>query len=316
MMAVRGFLVVCVSLVVSAGLLQAAPSLPVTSPPVQPETSWTGPEEDPHAEWGQWFRDLMSEMESYRTHEFYDNVSGSGGGNEGPGAIRGVAENLQYDGDGLLIGFNIRATIYNDTLTQSGPWADGQNAHGEGLGTELQWQNTLYDTVMTVEFAVDEDALNAWLEDNEWGSPYLQPAHVIAAQNHDQVAWYCWNPDSGNSELEPHGAYLVPAWDFGDILPGEESVREMEFIITDGLAVGNPIRTALESGNDVFLNRTTSLKISDWVDTVRQDTGTPYDEIPSHNSNVSVFHNIPEPGTGIALMAGLLALYAARRRKF
>ena len=108
----------------------------------------------------------------------------------------------------------------------------------------------------------------------------------------------------------------MPAWDFGDIPPGAQVDRVMEFIITSGgIPAGDPVRTALESGNDVFMNRTTSLKISDWVDTVRIDNGTPYDLIPSHDSNVSVFHNIPEPGTGLSLLIGLWGLFMLRRTK-
>ncbi len=314
-MSTRTVSVVLVSVLVIPFALHAAPSLPVTSPPVEPEFSWTGPELDEHAVHGQWLSDRHTQDLSARTHEFYDNHVNHGGGQASHGAIRGTAENIQYEG-GLIVGFNIRAIIENDTHTQAGQWEDGQNLHGEGLGTELQWQNTLFDTVMTVEFAVDELALDEWLQDNDWGLPYIEPAYRIVAQNHDQLAWYCWNPLSGDPEREPHGAFLVPTWGFGDIAPGAQAERVMEFLVTsDGIPAGDPVRIALESGQDVLLNRTTSLKISGWVDELRQDTGTPYNEDPGHNSNVSVFHNIPEPGTGVSLLIGLWGLVIWRRSK-
>ena len=57
----------------------AGPSLLVTKPPVVPLSQLTGPPIDPNASQGQWFKDIHG-VESVRTNEFHDNVSGGAAG--------------------------------------------------------------------------------------------------------------------------------------------------------------------------------------------------------------------------------------------
>jgi hypothetical protein len=61
------------------------------------------------------------------------------------------------------------------------------------------------------------------------------------------------------------------------------------------------------------MNRTTSLKISDWLDMLALDPGTPYPVPANVSSDVSVFFNIPEP-TSLALLS-LSGLALLRRRR-
>jgi len=60
-----------------SGNTLGAPSLDVRKPPAVGPGN-TGPSVDPPSTNGQWF--LRGTVEEYRTHEFYDNLFGSGGG--------------------------------------------------------------------------------------------------------------------------------------------------------------------------------------------------------------------------------------------
>lgn len=126
--------------------------------------------------------------------------------------------------------------------------------------------------------------------------------------------------------MAPSGDYLVPTWDFGNIPVGQTVTRLLSFDIRD--ALGNPVglpntdprwESIYESELDkvdLLLNRTTSLKISDWLDTLAVDTGLPYPVSPDTSSDVSVFF-VPEPSTVILLLAGALCLvgYLGWRKK-
>jgi hypothetical protein len=138
----------------------------------------------------------------------------------------------------------------------------------------------------------------------------------IIAEEPDELGWYCWNPEDPDQGRP--GSYLVPTYDFGDIKPGETVGRILNSKI-DGGGIGSadPRFEAILSGEDIFMNRTTSLKISNWVEWVGIDNGMPYpaDTMarPLLNSTVSVFHVIPEP-TLLGLAAMGLGLVLLRRR--
>ncbi len=63
---------------------------------------------------------------------------------------------------------------------------------------------------------------------------------------------------------------------------------------------------------DVLLNRTKSLKISRWIDTLGSDTGAAYPSPPQAGSDVSVFY-VPEPAT-LSLLAIAAGALLRRRR--
>lgn len=331
-----------VVLVLVAGPAWAAPLRPITSPPTQPEISYTGPQIDPHAKRGQWFMNITppgtEPVFESRTHEFYDNVMQSptggihGGGNAGSAAIRGMISNIAYDDipgvPPVITGFTISATVEND-LPGRGQGAAGFNSHDESWQyNERQRKLPLLGTKLTAEFAVDPRLSPP----DPWTGAYQPPTPPrIEAINHDELAWYCWTPDNPVSSrpLYPYGGYYVPTWDFGDIPPGGQSSRRMEFkvspVITPDSWYYQALQELQETQQDVLLNRTTSLKISNWVDTLGIDDGTPYPGFivnpdippPALSSDVSVFCNVPEPST-LVMLAGIAAmglLGVIRRRR-
>ena len=303
----------------------AAPSLDITKGPVSPVPSYTGPPMDPHAKAGQWFLN-MDGTEEVRTHEFYDNVEGFGGGFASSAAIVGIPTNVQMAaGSPNIIGFDIVATITNDTPGE-GMWRPGSNSHGERLSVDDQYEGILYDTKLTAEFAVERFSFLNWFTS---AGPSLDPSDpyeitdpLIVAENPDELAWYCWTPDVPNpDEYQPTGDFLVPTYDFGDIEPGKSVTRTLSFTVDGGgLSPNDPRYEVLMMDQDIFLNRTTSLKISNWIEMLGIDDGTPYPAdtgaYPAAllSSDVSVFHNVPEPSTLLLLALSLGLLVAARRR--
>jgi hypothetical protein len=313
-----------------------APLRNVGKPAVQPDPSWTGPPIDPQAKRGQWFvAPIAGGMEqTFRTYEFYDNVleddagNTHGGGSADSKAILGRISAIDYDPSptaNLITGFTIRATITND-LPGRGQGADGTNSHWEYWQREEKQQKApMLGTKLTAEFAIDP---NRPLPD-PWTDPYVEPGAIqVEAVNHDQLAWYCWSPDNPMDEFVPYGDYSVPTWDFGNILPGDSATRSMQFKVSPPIPPDSWYYGALqelqETGQDVLMNRTTSLKISNWVDNLGVDDGTPYPgslvnpDVPPPllSSDVSVFCNVPEPGT-IAMLAGagVMGVVALLRRR-
>jgi hypothetical protein len=304
----------------------AAPSLPITSPPVV-NNGWTGPIQDPAAVQGQWFKNLSGQEES-RPNEFYDNVLGNGGGTASFGAIKGLVTSVTTDQQtGNILSFKITASITNDTPALPPFNFGGTNSHGEQLLTNQQYVGTLFAAKLTTEFAIS--GLNnlpaAWVGPYRQGEAglYPPPAYIVA-ENYDELGWYCWTP--GNTvNLVPYGSYFVPTYDFGDIAVGQTVSRELPFGTTGvGIPVGdNRFYRIMESynfGYDIFLNRTTDLKIGDWLDTLDLDTGQPFwsqNEYVLRGGNVSVFHDVPEPGTFVllAVAALLSAIFGFRRMK-
>ena len=311
--------------VFSIQLSLAAPSLTITKPPVIPNPSWTGPGKamppvapsgDPHAEMGQWFVDRGGTIFTNRTHEFYDNVTNFGGGYMSCTAIFGFVSAITYQGGPgtPITAFDIDATIFNDIPALS-PWASGNNSHDEqrlynGL-EDQKMEGPLLDVKLAAEFSVD-DTLPYFPP--AWVPPYTDRQPYIVAKNHDQLAWYCWTDDP--EAQQPPGNFHVPTWDFGSIPMGGSANRIMSFAIPTPLPVTDPRYTVITNsyytGADVLINRTTSLKISDWIEDIYLDTGVPYPDEVDHSSDVSVFHNIPEPG----MFAGIALSILAFLRKF
>jgi hypothetical protein len=289
------------------GTTWAAVALDVTSPPVVGPPG-TGPfPQDPNATQGQWFSDNTA-----RPYEFYDNAQGSGGGFTGTQAIKGIVTSITYAaGPGTAItAFQVAATITNDTMPVPGFWNPGNNSHGELLNTFSHYIGDMHGTRMTIEFALSSLAL----QPNTWALPYTQYLPEIIANNEDLTAWYC----NSNNPLNP-GNFYVPAWDFGTILMGQSVTRVLDFSVNGGISPldprYSPLLTSFSDGaSDILMNRTTSLKISNWVDGIWVDNGSPYpnEDQALLNSNASVFF-VPEAGTSALLC--LLGILALRRRR-
>jgi hypothetical protein len=305
--------------VLAATVAWAAPSLPIhklgAAPPVGPNPSWTGPLNDPHAVQGQWFLDPASGAQEVRPYEFHDNVIGQGGGYAGFGAIDGRVVNvLTNPTNGNILSFDIAATITNDTPAMS-PWQDGTNSHGEIANPRQQYEGTLYDTKLTIEFALAD----LQLMPVGFSSPYRQGflPYIIAA-NEDQLAWYCYTPGSPPQDQSTAiGNYYVPTWDFGNIPVGQSATRTLSFIVDGaGLDPADPRAEVLVDlqNPDLLANRTSSLKISTWIDNLTADTGLAYPTDPLRGSDASVFHNIPEPIMMTLLGVGGVLLARRKRR--
>ena len=80
----------------AAGSAFGGPSLDIRSGPVI-NNGYTGPSYDPGASQGMWFLDSASGQTDFRTHEFYDDPTGSDG-SQGNLAISGIVMNLDLYG--------------------------------------------------------------------------------------------------------------------------------------------------------------------------------------------------------------------------
>ena len=309
-------LFVFVSLV---NVVWAAPGLPITKPPVLGLYK-TGPNPDPASTNGQWFFNPNGQIEEYRTHEFYDNVQGDGGGIMSFNSISGYVSRVESDLSGAITNFEITATIFNDTDTRLGFWIGGSNSHFEvNNNFENDYVGILKDVKLTAEFAVIGDSAAPALP-VPWIPPYYDSSNsvYIASVNEDQWAWYCWNQaEQEAGAMGGTGDYHVPTWDFGDIPVGESRTRVLQFVVPGGLPPTDPrheviMGSSLEK-NDILLNRTTSLKISTWIDVLAYDIGVPYPHLggsdPKRSSDVSVFFDREELDFGDAPYDGITNKY-------
>jgi hypothetical protein len=289
----RWMMTAVLSAVVTLPSLFAAPSLDVRKPPVFSSTNPnTGPGSlDPTSKRGQWFgpRYGTTPAPSVRSHEFHDNASGQGGSTIGATAINGHVTAITYvAGPGSNItGFQITAMIRNDSPFGSGTFQSGSNSHGEVRYSNTVYKGPLLRPVLVVEFAQTSPAL--FPTGPLTGTPYLpQIGARILATNHDLHAWYCFN------NVAPAGEFWVPAWQLPDIPVGGLVARTLNFIVIDGglLPSEHRYNVIVDSNRlqrDVLSNRTTSLKIGNWVERIFFDDGTPYPR--GQESTVSVFHD-------------------------
>ena len=288
--------VVALSAFVGATSLQAAPSLSVRKPPVisGPNPN-TGPAAvDPQAVKGQWFVPAAGGAPEVRNNEFHDNASGQGGGVMATKAVHGIVGTIYYAaGPGTnIIGFNVKATIFNDTTSSLGGWQPGRNTHREYSPVTVRYSGPLYRPVLVTEFAYTSNAL--FPAGPVIGTPYVpSPGPRILAVNHDMRAWYCFN----NTPAPVTGNYYVPSWRFPDIAPGASASRELQFRVIDGGLTPADARYGVivnsqATGTDMLSNRTLSLKIRSWLETVWLDNGVAY--FPTgRNSTAGVFHLAP-----------------------
>ena len=107
----------------------------------------------------------------------------------------------------------------------------------------------------------------------------------------------------------------MPAYDFGDIIHFESVTRVLNFGLYDPIGQDDNLYSFLvdaeENEWDVLMNRTTSLKISQYVDNLLYDNGEPY-PAPPYSSDASVFF-VPEPTMICLLGLGAAVLWRKRR---
>ena len=280
-------------------MASAAPSLDIRHDPNGPilggpngpipSEAFPGAPDDKYSETGQWFWNLGNVEDprsyDYRTHEFYDNQHKYGGSEKwNTKAIEGYVGKLGKDS------FLVHASITNDTLWGEGEYDKGENSHKEYWGEYIPaYKGPMYDVKLTTEFAGTSKEDKIWVE------------------KYDQLAWYC-DPETGT--------FQVPTYDFGDIKPGDTATRDILFFFNpEDEELVQFLDKAMQEKYDIFLNRTTSLKISNFIDQLAVDDGTPYPIPPGFSSDVSVFHNVPIPGAVWLFGSGLVGLIGLGRRK-
>lgn len=303
------------SLLISAAA-SAGVSLPVTKSPVASGGSpLTGPSEDLFALQGQWFQQLgVGRSENApRSHEFYDNIQGHGGGASGSNALRGTWDGWTLNGSNRVNGFWLKVSITNDSDTVSGTWTEGSNFANEFRVDAEPRAGTMYGTVLALE----------WVDDGvegNWGGGGSES--VFYASDPDYLASVTKNSEQ---------SWSVPGWDFGDIAPGQTVTKRIH-IGMYSLFLPN-ILVPPDPTYDLLMARSTGLKISDYFvrnpDVLNAFGGVPvgyddgqaypYDQAgdqnyyPAYSSNASVFHNVPAPGS--ITLGAILGLAIGRRRR-
>lgn len=235
-------------------------------------------------------------------YEYYDNISGEGGGVNGSYTIRGNIVGYTYTPEFKVSGMIIRASITND-MPSAGSAATGTNTHGESGSNQISGTQTLTNTKLTVEFADDGTQGNFSV-----GGANLGPESNIYAINYDDLAWYSYPLT---------GAYHVPTFNFGIITPGSTVTRDLSFGFYS--PVEQAVLLSLNGASDIFMNRSTDLKIGDYFEKggfegLAADDGTAYPSTLFRSGNVSVFAT-PEPGTLSLLLTGLFGFSLTKRPK-
>lgn len=187
------------------------------------------------------------------------------------------------------------------------------NAHMEYLETGQQYTGTLFDSVLAIEFAVSDISSTP----SDFVPPFsIGQLPLITADDEDFLAWYSYTP--GNPLGLPEGGYYVPSYYFGDILPGQAIERDLHFSFYGSGISRSDIRYALLEGSlanelDLLSNRSSSLKISDWISKLFQDEGNSM----LSGSSASLFHNIeesvPEPMTILLVLLGIAGMIFRRK---
>jgi hypothetical protein len=309
--------------------LQSGPVRPIvssqfnTSAPVP-----NGPPIDPPARKGQWFFNVTNNAETASTWEFHDSDDAL--------SIRGVVVAIAWGSNSPVVGytnisgFTVLATVSNNPA--SGPMMPGlaaTNAHFEQqLTPQPYYHETMWRTKIASEFAAAQAGPGGpprvgpapavfGMTPPYFQDPFAGNQYLIEAQNETHAAWYCYSVSDPANPGNPPGAYYVPAWDLGDIPPGQTAQVLMIFQIKTygGAPTEMPlsdlrhsvIRASYNQGMDVFYNRSESLKMSEWLDYLLVDGGTliyvppdppnSYEPIPyAARSDVSVFFNSAPPG--------------------
>lgn len=314
-----------------AGLAQASPGLDVRSfpaGPILPGNAPAGPAIDPTTQSGQWFLNNNG-LEDARTHEFHDNIDGSGGGPINHFAIDGRILNYTFNTSGQISGYAMNVRITNNTNAVNGAWAGAANMHGENR--LVPWQNdvgTMHNVRFVAHWADDgtpgnfaPSSANVPSSNQPANAPVSPGTSNTFAKNYDALAWYSYTQGQAGTV---GGSYQVPTWDFGDIALGATASRIINFSFYEPLNPAQVPPVASLLGHDLLIARSNDIKIAQYFqdDPVINsifDSLTPYPPggfNPAFGpyGNSSVFYDqIPSPGTAaLALMGGMLA---TRRRR-
>jgi hypothetical protein len=313
------------ALLALTGSTLASPALDIRVPPVA--GNGAGPGFDPNATQGQWFL-RTNGLAEVRTHEFYDNIPGFGGGGLGSLAIQGQLLQLIPGAPGFVSGYVMRVRITNNTPQVGGGWLPGRNLHQEFLpAPSIPYIGKMFDVKLTTHWADDgiPGNFNPTFPNvpsiNQAGVPPTSQGEANTyAVNYDQLGWYCYDP---NTPGTPPGSFQVPTWDFGDIDVGQSATRDLTFGFYQQLPAAL-FNASLFNIPDFLIGRTNDLKIGAYyqADPILNgifDTGAPYPfgglpgSMTAEYGNVSVFFNIPSPGA-LALL-GLGGVLTTRRRR-
>lgn len=248
--------------------------------------------------------------------EFYDNAkpitipSYPWGGGAGTNAIKGVVNNITYGIGSTIVGFKINAQVSNDTYdcTAELNGTNGQNDHGQSArNINRQDEEHMVDVRLAASFADRAPAGNLPL------TPPFGAESNIYSINCNAYAWYSYASDTPPAPNQS-GGYWVPVWNMTgsgvsdpskgtpDVIEyGDTHYRTLEFGVYSPIAPGtstyNVIVDSFNNGSDIFFNRTSSLKISDYPDALARDDGTDFPQGAGTASDVSVFYRAPAPGS-------------------
>ncbi|MFN5957369.1 MAG: hypothetical protein ACK462_05450 [Planctomyces sp.] len=321
--------VMALSTLVLASWAQASPGLDVRSignGPITPGNAPAGPAVDPTTQNGQWFLDNNG-VADYRTHEFHDNIDGSGGFVPNHLAIRGSLVAFTPGAPGFINGYIMTVSITNNTPAVLGPFASQPNMHGENrIAPTPTYAGTMFGVRFAAHWADDGNPTNIFPSTanvpstTPAGAPTSPGTSNTTAANYDALAWYSYtNGQAGTVG----GSYQVPTWDFGDIAVGQTVTRTLTFQFYNPISNAAIPPITVFQGQDLLIARSDDIKIASYFqdDPVLNgifDRAVPYpnggiNPATSHYGNSSVFFNVPTPGA--AALLGLGGLMGLRRRR-
>lgn len=234
--------------------------------------------------------------------EFYDHPNyetGVGypwGGTSGYQSIKAVPQNVHIDpATGGIDTFQLSVSITNDTYeTSETLWSTyGWNDLSQNADDILTQQEIIMrDVKLCLEFADDGVLGNM--------DPDLGIEPLVYAIGYDDLAWYGYSYDQPPQAVPGSpGGYVVPAYNITTSLaPGATATKVISFGTHLPIMSDDPLYSMLTSGDctDLFANRTSSLKISNYPDAISgcdTDETSPWN-VGANSSNVSVFFNSPE----------------------
>jgi hypothetical protein len=325
-----------------------------------------GPTINPDGSHGQYFLDSLGRPQ-LRTHEFYDDPFDNDASfiplriKDLWGQVIGMNV-VDRSGVNHVTDFTLRVSITNYFDPGGQPFAHSgiTQLNERNSNLALLQNRTMQEVLLTTEFArlpgnrpvqinvgTDESFYNENLVDAGEALSTGPTSPQIIAQNADARAWYGITP--GSSRSPTVGNYIVPTFNFGDILPGETATRDINFSvealgIPDGeqryealeasflfwrynlpvsdplyIAPPDPLTAAMQKNfADVLYAHSSDLKVGNYLDTLQTHLTQRNNAINFQGlipiGNASVFYNIPEPAT-LGLLCGVAVMSLRRRRR-